>query len=61
MPPDVPGGERAEADLQLFVRQGFAQLLRHSLQVLEGDFSRAVVVEQPERFQNFFFGVFFTL
>lgn len=59
--PGVPGGQRALADLQLLVRQGFSQLLRHPLQVLEGDFSRAVVVEEPEGFQYFFFGVFFTL
>lgn len=61
-PPGVSGRfPRAKADLQLLVRQGLAQLLRHPLQVLEGDLPRAVVVKQPERLQDFFFGVLFTL
>ena len=47
--------------LQLFVRQVFTQLLGNSLQVFKGDFARAVIIKQPEGFQDLLFGILFTL
>merc|ERR1719498_351423 len=38
--------------LELLICHPLTKLLRHALQVLEGDFSRLVVIEEPERLQD---------
>merc|ERR1719498_1280852 len=38
--------------LELLICHPLTKLLRHALQVLEGDFSRFVVIEEPERLQD---------
>ena len=47
--------------LKLVVRHGLAQLLGHSLQVLQTDAVRLVVNEKSEGFSHFFYRVAFSL
>lgn len=47
--------------LQLLVCQVLSQLFSHSLQVLEGDLARLVVVKQPESLHDLLFGIFLCL
>lgn len=47
--------------LQLFICEVLAQLFCYSLQILEWDLARLVVVEQAESFQDLLFGVLLSL
>merc|ERR1719164_162536 len=43
--------------LELLIRHSLPELLSHALQILEGDLSCLVIIEEPECLQDFVFGV----
>lgn len=45
------------AYLQFLICEVLSQLFGHSLQILEGDPARLVVIKQAESFQDLLFGV----
>lgn len=49
------------AYLQFLICEVLSQLFGHSLQILEGDPARLVVIKQAESFQDLLFGVLLSL